>query len=50
MLCESGGLAALGALPGVIGAIVNRLLKTEGEAVGWVAEHMWAMVVGVGAC
>ena len=41
------GLAALGALPGVIGAIVNWLLKTAGEAVGWVAEHMWALIVGV---
>ena len=43
------GLAALGALPGVIGAIVNWLLKTAGEAVGWVAEHLWALIVGVGA-
>ena len=42
-------LAALGALPGVIGAIVNWLLKTAGEAVGWVAEHLWALIVGVGA-
>ena len=39
----------MGALPSVIGAIVNWLLKTAGEAVGWVAEHLWALVVGVGA-
>ena len=43
------GLAALDALPGVIGAIINWLLKTASEAVGWVAEHLWALIVGVGA-
>ena len=39
----------MGALLGVIGSIVNWLLITAGEAVGWVAEYLWALVVGVGA-
>ena len=37
------------ALPGIIGSIVSWLLGTIGKAAGWLAEHVWALVVAVGA-
>ena len=36
------------ALPGIIGAVVNFVLKSAGAVVGFLADHLWAFVVVVG--
>ena len=46
VLAKLAGKAAV-ALPGIIGSIVSWLLSTLGKATGWLAEHLWALVVGV---
>lgn len=38
---------ALAALPGIIGAAVNWVLKTAGSAAVWFAKGLWALVVAV---
>ena len=38
---------ASAALPGIIGAIVSWLLKVAETATVWLAEHLWALVVGI---
>ena len=35
-------------LPGIIGSIVSWLLSTLGKAASWLAENLWALVIGVG--
>ena len=35
------------ALPGIIGSVVNFLLKTASQVVGFVAEHVWILIVAV---
>ena len=42
------GDKALAALPGIIGAVVNFLLKSAASAVGFLAENLWALIVAVG--
>ena len=44
------GDKALIALPGIIGAVVNFVLKSAGAVVGFLADHLWAfaaLVVGI---
>ena len=48
----ANGLKALGAkaasaLPGLIGAIVSFLFKTAGQAIGFLAEHTWILILAV---
>ena len=40
---------AAAALPGIIGSIVSWLFKTAGKAANWLAEHVWAAMLSVGA-
>lgn len=42
----AGKVAA--AIPGIIGSVVSWLLSTAGKAVGWLAEHTWALFLAVG--
>ena len=42
------GDKALAALPGIIGAVVNFLLKSAATAVGFLTENLWAFIVAVG--
>ena len=42
------GDKALAALPGIIGAVVNSLLKSAASAVGFLAENLWALIVAIG--
>ena len=35
------------ALPGITGAITSWILNRAKEAVGWVSQNLWAMVIGV---
>ncbi|MCE2507657.1 MAG: hypothetical protein J4F36_14550, partial [Nitrosopumilaceae archaeon] len=39
---------AADALPGIIGAIVSFILNTAKEAVGWLSQNLWALIVGIG--
>ena len=39
---------AAAALPGIIGSIVSWVLSTLGKAALWLAENLWALVIGVG--
>ena len=39
---------ASAALPGLIGSIVTWLLNRAKEAVGWLSQNMWTLIVGVG--
>ena len=47
-LANLAGKAAA-ALPGIIGSIVSWLLSTLGKATTWIADNVWASVIGVGA-
>ena len=38
---------AASALPGLIGAIVSFLFKTAGQAIGFLAEHTWLLILAV---
>ena len=35
------------ALPGIIGAIISWVLNRAADAVGWVSQNLWALVVGI---
>ena len=39
------GAKAASALPGLIGAIVSFLIKTAGQAIGYLAEHIWLLIL-----
>ena len=39
---------AADALPGIIGSIISWLLNRAKEAVGWLSQNLWALMVGVG--
>ena len=39
----------LGALPGIIGSVLSWLLNVASKTVGWLAEHVWALALTVGA-
>ena len=39
------GAKAASALPGLIGAVVSFLLKTAGQAIGYLAEHTWLIIL-----
>jgi len=39
---------AAAALPGIIGSIVSWILNRAKEAVGWLSQNLWALIVGVG--
>ena len=41
------GAKAASALPGLIGAIVSFLFKTAGQAIGYLAEHTWLLILAV---
>ena len=43
------GVAALGALPGIISSVISWIFGALSKTVGWLAYHVWALVVGVGA-
>ena len=45
----SGRLAikAAEALPGIIGGIISWILNRAKDVVGWVSQHLWALVVGL---
>ena len=47
-LANLAGKAAA-ALPSIIGSIVCWLLSTLGKAATWLADNVWALVIGVGA-
>ena len=47
-LASLAGKAAA-ALPGIIGSIVSWLLSALGKAATWLADNVWALVIGVGA-
>ena len=49
--CALANLAgkAAAALPGIIGSIVSWLLSTLGKAATWLADNVWALVIGAGA-
>ena len=40
---------AIAALPGIIWPIVSWLLSTLGKAATWLADNVWALVIGAGA-
>ena len=39
------GAKATSALPGLIGSIVSFLFKTAGQAIGYLAEHTWLLIL-----
>ena len=47
-LLEKLGMKAAEALPGIIGGILNWILNRAKDVVGWVSQHLWALVVGIG--
>ena len=47
-LPERLGVKAAEVLPGIIGAIISRILNRAAEVVGWVSQNLWALVVGIG--
>ena len=42
------GVKAAEALPDIIGAIISWILNRAADVVGWVSQHLWALVVGIG--
>ena len=42
------GMKAAEALPGIIGGIMSWILNRAKDVVGWVSQHLWALVVGIG--
>ena len=36
------------ALPGIIGSIVNFVLKSASAVVGFLAEHLWILIIAIG--
>ena len=41
------GAKAISALPGLIGSVVSFLFKTAGQAIGYLAEHTWLLILAV---
>ena len=41
-------IKAAEALPGIIGGIISWILNRARNVVGWVSQHLWALVVGIG--
>ena len=41
------GKWAASALPGLIGSIVSFLFKAAGQAIGYLAEHTWLLILKV---
>ena len=41
------GAKAASALPGLIGSVVSFLFKTAGQAIGYLAEHTWLLILAV---
>ena len=39
------GAKAASALPGLIGPIISFLFKTAGQAIGYLAEHTWLLIL-----
>ena len=39
------GAKAASALPGLIGSVVSFLFKTAGQAIGYLAEHTWLLIL-----
>ena len=42
------GIKDAEALPGIIGGIISWILNRTKDAVGWVLQNLWALVVGIG--
>ena len=42
------GMKAAEALPGIIGGIISWIFNRDKDVVGWVLQHLWALVVGIG--
>ena len=42
------GMKAAEALPGIIGGIISWILNRVKDAVSWVSQNLWALVVGIG--
>ena len=42
------GIKAAEALPGIIGGIISCIPNRVKDVVGWVLQHLWALVVGIG--
>ena len=42
------GMKAAEALPGITGGIISWILNRAKDAVGWVSQNLWALVVGIG--
>ena len=40
--------AVLASLPGIIGSILSWILNRAKEVVGWLSQHLWALITGVG--
>ena len=40
-------MKAAEALPGIIGAIISWVLNRAKDVVGWLLQHLWALVVGI---
>ena len=36
------------ALPGILGSIISWILTRAKEAVGWLSQNLWALIVGIG--
>ena len=41
------GLKTASLLPGLLGSIVSFLFKTAGQAIGFLAEHTWLIILAV---
>ena len=42
------GMKAAEAVPGITGGIINWILNRAKDAVGWVSQNLWALIVGIG--
>ena len=42
------GIQTVEALPGIIGGIISWILNRAKDVVGWLSQHLWALVVGIG--
>ena len=42
------GMKAAEALPGIIGTVISWILNRAKEAVGWMWQNLWALVIGIG--
>ena len=47
-LLGRSGIKAAEALPGITGGIISWILNRAKDVVGWVSQHLWALVVGIG--